>query len=328
MKFDSIYLSPQFLVLVIAVTILHRVSGDSVSELCELSFKDSNKVYHYSLVSPLRKFPHGILSEDGFYKVAANGTVLWFQLCGSMIFNHDPPVCVDCKECSCTVFVAQVIFHKQNPDCGGPTRCGMGCSALVSNKVEGYPVCTTIGQPSSTIIDVRDRKSPHTGVIVKMTHTGSKRNCSLSVSVICNSNGVEGPQTLETVGFCDYNTELKHPLGCPKIISSHGNGLGWFGSFMIIILCLLGAYLLAGAVYRYFFLHIRGIDVIPNLEFWASLPHRIQIGIFTFILPPSVPEFLPFFSAEIQRTFTRLQELVFSSQLLSCSVHITVTTNL
>ncbi|KAL0303907.1 UNVERIFIED_CONTAM: hypothetical protein Sradi_6258800 [Sesamum radiatum] len=139
MKFDSIYLSPQFLVLVIAVTVLHRVSGDSVSELCELSFKDSNKVYHYSLVSPLRKFPHGILSEDGFYKVAANGTVLWFQ-------------------------------------------------------------------------------------------------------------------------------------------------------------------------------------VIPNLEFWASLPHRIQIGIFTFILPPSVPEFLPLFSAEIQRTFARLQELIFSSQLLSCTV--------
>ncbi|KAL0282250.1 UNVERIFIED_CONTAM: hypothetical protein Sangu_2962800 [Sesamum angustifolium] len=125
----------------------------------------------------------------------------------------------------------------------------------------GYPVCTTIGQPSSTIIDVCDRKSPHMGVIVKMTHTGSKRNCSLSVSVICNSNGVEGPQTLETVGFCDYNTELKHPLGCAKIISSHGNGLGWFGTFMLIILCLFGAYLLAGAVYRYFFLHIRGIDV-------------------------------------------------------------------
>ncbi|KAL2227379.1 UNVERIFIED_CONTAM: hypothetical protein Sindi_2096600, partial [Sesamum indicum] len=195
-----------------------------------------------------------------FYKVAANGTVLWFQLCGSMIFNHDPPMCVDCK------------------DCGGSSRCGMGCSALVSNNVEGYPVCTTIGQPSSTVIDVHDRKSPHTGVIVKMTHTGSKRNCSLSVSVICNSNGVQGPQTLETVGFCDYSTELKHPLGCAKIISSHGNGLGWFGTFMIIILCLFGAYLLAGAVYRYYFLHIRGIDVIPNLEFWASLPHRIQCG--------------------------------------------------
>ncbi|KAI3458497.1 hypothetical protein Pfo_015160 [Paulownia fortunei] len=257
MKIDRISLSPQFIVLAFAVTILHRVSLDSVSAICELSVKDKNKVYYYSLASPVHNFPHGILSEDGFYKVAANGTVLWFQLCGSMIFNHYPPICVDCK------------------DCGGPSRCGMGCSALVSNKIEGYPVCTTLGHPSSTVIDVRDKKSPHMGIIVKMTNSGPKHNCSLSVSVICNSNGVQGPQTLEIVGLCDYNTELKHPLGCAKIISSKGNGLG-FGTFMIIILCLFGGYLLAGAVYRYFFLHVRGIDVIPNLEFWASLPHKIQ----------------------------------------------------
>ncbi|KAL0321814.1 UNVERIFIED_CONTAM: hypothetical protein Scaly_2477800 [Sesamum calycinum] len=256
MKFDSIYLSPQFLVLVIAVTILHRVTGDSVSELCELSFKDSNKVYHYSLVSPLRKIPHGILSEDGFYKVAANGTVLWFQVGSIRIVVVLHAVVWAAVHLSNNIEVIPVrLLHNQTTQ------------QILDNQTYelGYPVCTTIGQPSSTIIDVRDRKSPHTGVIVKMTHTGSKRNCSLSVSVICNSNGVEGPQTLETVGFCDYNTELKHPLGCAKIISSHGNGLGWFGTFMLIILCLFGAYLLAGAVYRYFFLHIRGIDILGGL---------------------------------------------------------------
>ncbi|KAL3837778.1 hypothetical protein ACJIZ3_022369 [Penstemon smallii] len=183
---------------------------------------------------------------------------LLYQLCGSMIFNHDLPLCVDCK------------------DCGGPSRCGMGCSALVSNKVDGYPVCTTLGHQSSTVINVLDKKSPHLGVIVKMTKNGPKNNCSLAVSVKCNSNSVQGPQTLETVGSCDYTTELQHPSGCAKIISTHGNGLGWFGTFMIIILCLFGIYLLVGAAYRYFHLHVRGIDIIPNLEFWASLPHRIQ----------------------------------------------------
>ncbi|KAG8380892.1 hypothetical protein BUALT_Bualt06G0064000 [Buddleja alternifolia] len=269
MKIHSIFLNSQFLVLVFVVTILHRVSVDSVSALCELTFKDKNRVYYYSLASPLRKFPHGILSEDGFYKVAANGTVLWFQLCGSMIFNHDPPMCIDCK------------------DCGGPSRCGMACSALVSNKIEGYPVCTTLGHSSSTLIDVLDKESPHMGAIVKMTNNDPKHNCSLSVSVICNTKEVQGPQKLKTVGLCDYTTELKHPLGCAKIISSNGNGLGWFGTFVIIILCLFGGYLLAGGVYRYFFLHVRGIDlpwififltfqIIPNLEFWASLPHKIQ----------------------------------------------------
>ncbi|KAL6545123.1 hypothetical protein OROHE_009788 [Orobanche hederae] len=272
MKIDrSIYPSPQLVLLVAICTIIHRVSPDSVSSLCELSFKDKNKVYNYSLASPVRNFPHGVLSEDGFYKVQANGTVLWFQLCGSMIFNHDHPICVDCK------------------DCGGPLRCGMGCNALVSYKIDGYPICTTLGQPLSTLINIHDQKSPHLGVTVKVTNSDPKHNCSLSVLVTCNSKGVQGPRTLEKVGLCDYNTEMKHPLGCAKIISSKGNGFG-FGTFMIIILCLLGGYILAGAVYRFFFLHVRGIDVIPNLELWASVPHRAQL--------------VSLSSSEIPRTFT------------------------
>ncbi|XP_022851038.1 uncharacterized protein LOC111372856 isoform X2 [Olea europaea var. sylvestris] len=257
----KILLNPQLL-LVFTVTILHRVTALAQ---CELSVKDHDKLYNYSLASPLSKFPHGILSEDGFYKVAANGTVLLFQLCSTMIFNHDPPMCVGCK------------------DCGGPSHCGMGCSALVSNKIDGYPVCTTLGLPSSMLIDVLDKKSPHTGIIIKMSNNGPQHNCSLSVTVICNSNGVQGPQTFDTVGFCDYTTQLKHPSGCAKIISSHGQGLGWFGIFMVIILCLFGVYLLAGTLYRYFVLHIYGIDAIPNLDFWASLPRRIQ-SLFTSLV--------------------------------------------
>lgn len=52
----------------------------SVYGTCEHSFEQDNKVYNYSLAKPIRNFPHGILSEDGFYKVAVNGTVLWFQV--------------------------------------------------------------------------------------------------------------------------------------------------------------------------------------------------------------------------------------------------------
>ncbi|GMP23540.1 hypothetical protein CsSME_00001091 [Camellia sinensis var. sinensis] len=79
------------------LAILHRLSLNSVSAICELSIVDHNKLYNYSLASPSPKFPHGVLSEDGFYKVAVNQTVLWFQLCDAMIFNHDPPTCIDCE---------------------------------------------------------------------------------------------------------------------------------------------------------------------------------------------------------------------------------------
>ncbi|XP_056164689.1 uncharacterized protein LOC115673281 isoform X1 [Syzygium oleosum] len=214
-------------------------AASSASAACELSFADRDRLYNYSLASPIPKFPHGVLSEDGFYKVAADDTVLWFQLCGAMIFNHDPPRCVDCS------------------DCGGPSRCGMECSALVTD-------------------DVEDQKKPHSGVTVKMMSNGGKSNCSLSVSIICDPSRVQGPNLLEKYGTCDYATSLRHPSGCAKIIYVHGRGWGWFGILLIISMCLFGGYLLAGAVYRYFMLGVRGIDAIPNLEFWASLPHRTQ----------------------------------------------------
>ncbi|GFZ15064.1 hypothetical protein Acr_24g0012540 [Actinidia rufa] len=203
--------------LALTIAILHRViSLNSVSGVCDLSIVDRNKLYNFSLASPILKFPHGVLSEDGFYKVAVNETVVWFQvgsnrshfisllyhvnplinLCDSMIFNHNPPTCIDCK------------------DCGGPSRCGMGCSALMSNKIGGYPVCTTIGRTSNMIIHLIDEKNPHTGVIVKMSNSRPKLNCSLAVSVICDSRGVQGPQALEKVGICDYWC-LK--LGCPEL---------------------------------------------------------------------------------------------------------------
>ncbi|KAF2296309.1 hypothetical protein GH714_037348 [Hevea brasiliensis] len=107
------------------------------------------------------------------------------------------------------------------------------------------------------------------------TSAGSE-NCSLSVSVICNSNGVQGPHSLEKLGTCDYAAVLQHPSGCAIVVSVHGKGWGWFGTLVIIILCLFGGYMLVGAAYRYFFLGVRGLDMIPNLDFWVRLPQRTQ----------------------------------------------------
>ncbi|KAL1217863.1 hypothetical protein V5N11_009634 [Cardamine amara subsp. amara] len=227
-----------------------------VNSQCEFSFSRRNKVFNFNLASSIPKFPHGALSEDGFYRVEANSTLLWFQLCDMLIFNHDPPRCVGCE------------------DCGGPSHCGTSCSALVSENVQGYDVCTSLGHPSSTKVNIIDKEDPGKGVIVKMSGGNKSQNCSLSVSVICQKNKVDGPLILEKSGTCHYTTELRHPSGCAAAISGHGSGWGWFSTLLIIILCLFGAYLLGGALYRYFSLGIRGRDVIPNLDFWATVPHR------------------------------------------------------
>ena len=40
-------------------------------------------------------------------------------------------------------------------------------------------------------IPMADKKNPHIGVIVKMSSSGLKHNCSLAVSVLCDYNGVK-----------------------------------------------------------------------------------------------------------------------------------------
>ncbi|XP_071712044.1 uncharacterized protein [Rutidosis leptorrhynchoides] len=255
-------LSYRFLLLqlVTFITVIQSVYG-----VCDYTITDQNKLYNYNLAAASQNYPHGVLSEDGYYKVSSNGTVVWFQLCDMMVFNHAPPKCFDCLEC------------------GGSARCGMGCSALMSNNLFGYPVCTTIGRTSTITTDLIDKKSPQMGLVVKMWHNTSDVNCSLSVSVLCDSKQVQGPNTLERVGSCGYVTQLRHPSGCANIVSANNSGLGWFGTLLIIVLCLFGGYLIAGAAYRFFYLGIRGIDIIPNLEIWASLPHRAQSAFMSLV---------------------------------------------
>ncbi|KAJ4753879.1 Autophagy-related protein [Rhynchospora pubera] len=231
------------------------------ASLCEFSVTHQNTLYNYSLASPSSKFPHGVLSEDGFYKVEMNGTVLWFQLCSNMIFNHDQPACFGCQ------------------DCGSPSRCGITCSALVSNNIGGYDVCSAVGKASNSHISLIDENEPKKGVSVKMVSSGAKSNCSLSVAIFCDSSVVRVPASFNLSGDCNYATELTHPSGCAMSIAVGGNGLGWFGTLLLIVICVLGGYILVGTVYRFFFLGIHSIEAIPNLEFWISLPERIK-GLF------------------------------------------------
>lgn len=59
-----------------------------------------------------------------------------------------------------------------------------------------------------------DKKNPHVGVIVKMSHTGPKLNCSLSVSVICDLNGVQ-------VGSCSFSLSEVNGLDFPGVVTYH-----------------------------------------------------------------------------------------------------------
>ncbi|KAI3412570.1 uncharacterized protein J3R85_017191 [Psidium guajava] len=112
-------------------------------------------------------------------------TSLYSRYIPTVIFNHDLPRYVDYL------------------DYGIPARCGIECNALVIDYVEGYPVCMTIVNATSTYINITDQKKSQSGVTVKMMDDGGKSTCSLSVYVICDLSRVQGPNSLEKSRTCD-----------------------------------------------------------------------------------------------------------------------------
>ncbi|KAJ0764499.1 hypothetical protein HanPI659440_Chr08g0292891 [Helianthus annuus] len=83
---------------------------------------------------------------------------------------------------------------------------------MSSNILGGYSVCTTIGRTQSITINLIDKKSPSMGVIVEMWHQGPEMNCSLSVSVICDSKNFKLTRTWNFGAACliEFGIHLRH----------------------------------------------------------------------------------------------------------------------
>lgn len=233
------------------------------ADYCTWETSTSSKKYNFNLLTS-NGHPHGARSEDGFYTVVdkSGGTerTYYFQLCEHMRFNYDAPQCDQCELC------------------GGPLHCGETCSALQSTSDGGYAHCTTLGASSNYSYSLLDAAKPETGLIIKMGATGLGKICSFSISIYCDSKSQELPKDVtKGDGSCDYETSFSHSAGCPIVTNLSRGGMGWFTTFVIVLLCLFVLYLAIGIGYRVSVLGVSGLEAIPNLEFWKTLPYTIKL---------------------------------------------------
>jgi hypothetical protein len=54
-----------FIIIFTVFSLSSSLSSATPTSACQFNFRDGNKLYNYTLSSPIRNFPHGILSEDG-----------------------------------------------------------------------------------------------------------------------------------------------------------------------------------------------------------------------------------------------------------------------
>ncbi|KAH9309230.1 hypothetical protein KI387_037141, partial [Taxus chinensis] len=118
--------------------------------------------------------------------------------------------------------------------CGGPLHCGLTCSALMVQKIAGYYICTTLGHVANSIVSLIDSKSPGKGVRLNMSASTADGDCSLSVSVQCNRNGVQ----LEELGWGILGGSKKLPL--ESLLTSKADVTPVVETKLVILVCPYG----------------------------------------------------------------------------------------
>jgi len=111
-------------------------------------------------------------------------------------------------------------------------------------------------------------------------HCGSKPRKS-TIYVLCDKSQKEGiVANVTESAACEFTIYIKSAYGCPGGGGGGGSfwgfGVGWIIIIIVIVLFIL--YLVAGIIFMYWRKEARGIDVIPNLEFWKDLPFLIWDG--------------------------------------------------
>ena len=113
------------------------------------------------------------------------------------------------------------------------------------------------------------------------TCSGSKLY-STKITFVCDkSQGGTGSLRYLTEGSCVIEFEWATLHACLRPVPSGAENKGGLslGSILLIVsLVLVVVYLGAGMAYRFRFKEARGLEMLPNRAFWASLPGLIADG--------------------------------------------------
>jgi len=107
------------------------------------------------------------------------------------------------------------------------------------------------------------------------------------IQFTCDTTGAVGAPVYVNENACAYTFSWKSTVGCPLDKAPGGGGGGGSGGsgglsigsiLCIIFFCSFFVYFAAGAAYRYRVKEARGLEMVPNLEFWQGLPSLMKDG--------------------------------------------------
>lgn len=110
---------------------------------------------------------------------------------------------------------------------------------------------------------------------------GTSRN--VIITYTCGTNGI-GMPVFVAEEQCSYQFSWASNVTCKSTtLPIKNDGLSAGSILCILFFCSLAVYFIAGSIYRYQKKEARGIEMIPNIDFWRGLPSLVKDGMtFTY----------------------------------------------
>ncbi|ENN70493.1 hypothetical protein HUJ04_007936 [Dendroctonus ponderosae] len=135
--------------------------------------------------------------------------------------------------------------------------------------------CTSIGDAKDIVFDLLPNANSHTNeyqVVFKGSQPPTKS--SPTIQLACSSYNRTDLKVLNTVSDVLI---LYSPLVCIQQIAHHELSTG--SIFCVIFFVAALTYFVGGGLIMYFARGARGVEVIPNFDFWASIPGLVKDGL-------------------------------------------------
>ncbi|VEN36422.1 unnamed protein product [Callosobruchus maculatus] len=146
------------------------------------------------------------------------------------------------------------------------------------NKTINSHNCTELGKAENI-------KWHKEGSMYQLVYNISNMTTLPTVKLLCDNEPIPFIKVLDT-----KSNQLIFASQRVCIITTH-HGLSGGSIFLILLLVFLTIYLVGGGLVLYFIRGARGVEVIPNVEFWRNLPSLVKDGLI-FLLAGCKPTFV------------------------------------
>eukprot|EP01115_Flamella_aegyptia_P014930 TRINITY_DN8822_c0_g1_i2.p1 TRINITY_DN8822_c0_g1~~TRINITY_DN8822_c0_g1_i2.p1 ORF type:complete len:206 (+),score=58.06 TRINITY_DN8822_c0_g1_i2:390-1007(+) len=180
-----------------------------------------------------------------------------------------------------------ILFVLTVPGSALQTLCGTNSAACQQWDPNNRNGQAALGDYSTIQLSYGTQNSGSNGLIAQFTG-GTPANGiprAMQIDFVCSDSAGAGQPSFNLEVNLKYYFVWTTAAACPSKNGGANGGKGGLSGgsiLLIIVLCAAVVYLVGGVIFKKVRMHAEGVELIPNVEFWTSLPGLVRDG-FKFV---------------------------------------------